>query len=420
MRVAYTINNFQPVQCTIISDQPLFYMDFEGEMDIEEELSSEDLLDLEALEKGLAELDVQEDDMDASYKDLFGNFDTDQKHIQEFGDTLEDITKESYQGSSSLEFIIKRLEKSRLAKEYLEFAYGFGTKIISSEAVNTAQYDRETENILVNPNLNDDERILLIARELRRVWQHRNGALLHPLSFHPDHAILVNRAQIADLTVSMVRIAWELQLADDKGAWERLETSTMADLTRTFARECHLDFRSLNNGIAASAVFEAWFLSERCRHMDNMLIQQMLADYRGYVFGSQATSLNITAELTAALGTMPYGKNYLAPYVETIISDPIFVEVRDRSNANFLWFIKFEQSFQETEHELQGQSETNFHDGSVRGNSKKQNDWLGKNDETENVIILRRDAEEDAQPSRKKSAASSAAQIISLGDDVDH
>lgn len=414
-RVAYTINNFQPVQCTIISDQPLFYMDYEGEMDLEDELSAEDLMDLEALEKGLSELELGQAELDDAYKDLFGNFEADQKHVQEFGDALRDIIAPAEQSSSSLEFLVKRIEKSRLAKEYLEFAKSYGTEIISSESVDTAQYDRATENILVNPNLNDDERILLIARELRRVWQHRNGALLHPLTFHPDHAILVNRAQIADLTVSMVRIAWELQLADIRGPWERLEKSTMADLTRTFARECHLDFRSLNNGIAASAVFESWFLSERCRHVDNMLIQQMLADYKGYVFGSQQTSLNITAELTAALGTMPYGKNYLSPYVETIISDPIFVEVRDRSNANFLWFIKFEQSFQEAEHELQAKPETNLHDNSVRENNKQN--WLGNNEESENVIFLRQHVGEDSKTSQKKSVASSAAPGIGHGHD---
>ena len=35
------------------------------------------------------------------------------------------------------------------------------------------------------------------------------------------------------------------------------------------------------------------------------------------------------------------------------MTDPIFTDVRDRSNANFLWFIKFERSFKETEQELQ-------------------------------------------------------------------
>jgi hypothetical protein len=40
-----------------------------------------------------------------------------------------------------------------------------------------------------------------------------------------------------------------------------------------------------------------------------------------------------------------------------IMNDPVFTDVRDRSNANFLWFIKFERSFMETERELQSSSQ---------------------------------------------------------------
>jgi hypothetical protein len=127
----------------------------------------------------------------------------------------------------------------------------------------------------------------------------------------------------------------------------------MSDLARAFAREAYLDFRTINNGVAAAAVFESWFLSERCRVEDRKLIQQMLADYRGYVFDSESSSRKVSADLIIALGSQPFGKNYLAPYVGTITSDVLFTEVRDRSNANFLWFIKFEKSFRETEQELQ-------------------------------------------------------------------
>ena len=136
-------------------------------------------------------------------------------------------------------------------------------------------------------------------------------------------------------------------------AWARLEESSFADLTRAFAREAYLDFRTLNNGQAASAVFEGWFLSDRCRHEDRNLIQHMLSDYRGYMFDSEAASRTVGADLIMALGSMPFGKNYLAPFVATILADPIFAEVRDRSNANFLWFIKFERSFREAEQDLQ-------------------------------------------------------------------
>jgi hypothetical protein len=125
-------------------------------------------------------------------------------------------------------------------------------------------------------------------------------------------------------------------------------------LGRAFAREAFLDFRTINNGLASAAVFECWFLSERCRATDKQLINQMLSDHQGYVFEGLSPALSITPAVIGALGTMPYGKNYLAAHAATILSDTIFTDVRDRSNANFLWFIKFERSFRETEHELQG------------------------------------------------------------------
>ena len=57
-----------------------------------------------------------------------------------------------------------------------------------------------------------------------------------------------------------------------------------------------------------------------------------------------------------ALGKMPFGQNYLAASVGPIMNDPIFTDVRDRSNANFLWFIKFERSFTEAEQEIAAQA----------------------------------------------------------------
>jgi hypothetical protein len=80
----------------------------------------------------------------------------------------------------------------------------------------------------------------------------------------------------------------------------------------------------------------------------------MLADYRGLVFDTVQIAQSVTVDLISALGSVPFGKNYLSRYAQMIMSDPIFTDVRDRSNANFLWFIKFEKSFRETEHELQG------------------------------------------------------------------
>lgn len=347
-RIAYTINNLQPVRCSFISDQPLFYMDFEGDF---EEGESEDF-PIAQIESGIVALQQKIEALDG-FAERFER--EDGARVAEF---LEDIALATRPGAAApaadLADLTAALNKSRMAAEMLRFGAQYGTALHYNEQVGTAFYDRRDAQIYLNPRLAFADQLLLAGRELRRMWQHRNGAQLHPLTFHPDQAVLVNRAQIADLSVMMVRLAWELQLAGNKEVWERLENASMSDLARAFAREAYLDFRTLNNGVAASAVFETWFLSERCRGEDRKLIQQMLADYRGYVFDSESSSRKVSADLIIALGSMPFGKNYLAPYVGTILSDVLFTEVRDRSNANFLWFIKFEKSFRETEQELQG------------------------------------------------------------------
>ncbi len=254
-------------------------------------------------------------------------------------------------------YLLSLVAKASTGKALIEVAQKYETKFVMGGAVSTALYDRRQNTVFINPHLSEPDQILLLSRELRRIWQHRSGALVHPLTFHPDQAVLVHRAQVADLCVAMVRMAWELQLSGMAEPWDRLENSSMADLTRAFAREAYMDFRSVNGGEASAAVFEAWFMSERCRQEDRRLIQQMLADYQGYVFENINPSTTVTAELILALGSQPQGKNagknYLSQYVTAIMGDALFTEIRDRSNANFLWFIKFERSFRETEQELQ-------------------------------------------------------------------
>ncbi len=245
------------------------------------------------------------------------------------------------------------LSNSRLASSYLNVAEKHNVEITMSAQIEKSFYDRNSGKILINPNIDINDQVLLLVRELRCHWQHRSGALINPLIFQPEHAILINRVQEADLAVSIVRVAWELQLSGNKEIWERVEDSPMSDLARAYAKESFLDFRTINNGVASSAVFEAWFLSERCRHNDKKIIQKMLADCNGYVFENESLPQNVTVELIAALGTMPFGKNYLSEHALIIMNDPVFSEVRDRSNANFLWFIKFERTFKETEQYLQ-------------------------------------------------------------------
>lgn len=357
-RFAYTINNMQPVLCSWISDQPLFFNDCEV-------MEEDDILDdpiFKALEKDIASLRQKTGAYEKISAEFVEPLDLKaQRFIEDAAFISAPYTKAASQDASEL------LRGSRFASMLLSFAELHGVTFKDSSQVADVFYDREGSVILVRNDLEEATKILLISRELRRVWQHRNGAGLHPLTLHPDHAVVVNRAQLADLTMAMIRTAWELQLAGEKAAWTRIENSTMADLGRSFAREACSDFRSLNSGKAAVACFESWFLSERCRKADRSLIQQMLADYQGYVFADNAeASRSITFDLLSALGKVPFGENYIAKVANQILADTVFTEVRDRSNANFLWFIKFERSFRDGEAEIAQETQKTTGQGSVR------------------------------------------------------
>ncbi|MBN8520474.1 MAG: hypothetical protein J0L77_01065 [Alphaproteobacteria bacterium] len=348
IHMAYTLNNVQPVLCTILSDQPYFYMDEAAHEEDEMEMMDQAM---DRLERDIADLNHKM----SAYETMSAQFLSPAiNKLDEFRHSAEEITglHVSRFRDTTVQELKSLICQSRMTDTLWRDAEDHGVIIQASAQVETALFDKEALKIFFNPALSCLHAGLMVIRELRRHYQFRTGALLHPLTFQPDEGILVNRAQRADLSVAMVRAAWELQLAGEKDMWVALEQSSMADLARAFAREAFADFRTLNNGQASAAVFETWFLSERCRVEDKKLIQAMLADYRGYVFGTEQVSRHVSAELLGALGSQPFGKNYLAGYAQMIMTDPVFTEVRDRSNANFLWFIKFERSFRETEQEL--------------------------------------------------------------------
>ncbi|MFP4097800.1 MAG: DUF6782 family putative metallopeptidase [Alphaproteobacteria bacterium] len=362
--VAYTLDDSQPVICTHIGDQPLFYLDEEIIDEEEDYLNIEELAEIakeiQTLKHEITGMDDAGIYLAEKTMALFNEFSDNMNDISTMADLYEIHGNETPQERISA--IKELLEESRLAAAYLNVADKHNVQIIISEQIETAFYDRRSGTILLYPYMDLADQVLLVARELRRHWQHRQGVLLNPLAFSPEHAILVNRAQDADLIASVIRIAWELQLAGKRDVWQRVENSPMADLARAFAREAFIDFRTLNNGEACTSLFEAWFLSERCRQKDKVIIQSMLADQNSYTLGDEKSSYNVTVELIAALGEMPFGKNYLSKYAQIIIDDPIFMEVRDRSSANFLWFIKFERSFKQAEQELQYDSDLSTHD----------------------------------------------------------
>jgi hypothetical protein len=353
-QVSYSLNNYQPVLCTHVSDQPFFYMDDEQNYeddalldagyidDFEEEFSEEMLSELRDMQKKMQ-----------NYENFAQNkkehltlekFITDSKSIEAgFNKTEKD---------STLEDIENMIGLSRMSQHLYEFAIAQGVEIILSNQIEISLYDKKSQIILIRQDMDIADQTLLLVQELRRHWQDINGAMVDPMSLHPEQAILINRAQKADLAVAIVRCAWEMKLQGRGDIWSRIENSSLYDLGRALAREALSDFRTLNNGIASSALFETWFLSERSNHEDKIIIQKMLADYRGYMFTSDEPCFNQAMEVIANLGEQPFGKNYLSVYAGMIVHDSLFTDVRDRSNANFLWFIKFERKYKEAEEEL--------------------------------------------------------------------
>lgn len=413
-RVAYTINHHQPVICTYISDQPFFYLDYEDDIEEEEMFTPEELAifdqELKTLRDEVAGFE-KNNALIASQTAIIRE--------EEFSENIEsfgiDFSLTAAQEKDRLTQILDVLSLSRLAAAYMNMAEKNNVRYIMSRQIETAFYDRNTSTILLNPDMDIKEQIILMSKELRRHWQHRNGVLINPLLFQPEHAILVNRAQEADLAVNAVRIAWELQLAGVKDVWERVENSPMGDLSRAYAREAFLDFRTINNGVASAAVFESWFLSERCRQQDKKLIQAMLADYKGYVFENIKSSEAVSTDLIANLGAMPFGKNYLAQHAVTIMADPIFTEVRDRSNANFLWFIKFERSFKQTEQELQTESDLSTHDPRHDLYNKESQDHNHGNPQRADIITFPGSSTRPSRTATGKAAKSAnGATVIDL------
>lgn len=352
VRMAYSFQGYQPVLCTILCDQPLYYMEeeiFEEEdnsLFLEEEQSINAALGMEmgTIHKKIGIYD--------SMARKFGQ--APDARLGVFAENAASLGAHRTDGATFTDALIALLGQSRYAQSLMDAAREKGVAIRASHQVRHAAYDAAAKAILVNPEQASGDALLSAIGALRLCVRDGAGAQHHPLSFHPDEAVLVNRMQAADRAAAMVRGAWELQLAGIGDAWSRIENSQACDLGRAFAREALTDFRTLNNGRAMQAAFENWFLSDRCKIEDRELIQAMLTDQDARQFETATQALN--PAYIAATGEQTLGKNYLAELTGTILSDPIFSDVRDRSNANFLWFVKFERSFNKAEQELQGQT----------------------------------------------------------------
>lgn len=343
----------QPILCNIIGSEPLFY--------IEEDY---------ALDEALFE-DIEIEGAVTAQSDFFSLKEQDADRLERLRKTMTLIERDRafsvlralegdkalLQGDQALPVltlseILDFASKSGALSQAMAFAISCGIDFKTSAQVETVAYDRDGRTVLVNPHQTLDQAALHMARALRMVDHHQAGILIHPLLFDPEQAVLINRVMEADATLASIRAAWDLRLAGEKTAWTHLVTGPAYDLASAFAREAITDFRSITDGRAARATFEQWFLSSRCKAADRHLIQTMLADHHGYVFDTENFTKHLTKDVLARIGDSHQGQNYLSSILDVVLSDPLYNEIRDRSNANFLWFIKFERSFRESEDAL--------------------------------------------------------------------
>ena len=246
--------------------------------------------------------------------------------------------------------LIDILRQSRTASALMDETH---PEVYYDMQIPCAQFYARGERLIItlNPARPLGDVLNTLARKLRRAWQHKQGALINPLSFEPDEAILVNRAQQADALMISVRIAWELKLKGESLMWDYIQGSPAADVGRSFETRAQKDFRTLNNGEAAREAYDRFFEDSRMRLFDKRIIHQMLLDENGYMKPGQ-TRARVSMDLFARLGEMPHGRNYFMMKNGKTPMDSCYSVVEDRSNANFLWFIKFERSYQEREMQL--------------------------------------------------------------------
>jgi len=249
-----------------------------------------------------------------------------------------------------LEEIGALMLKSRTGEMLLRDASDRGLKIFFDPQTPQSQFYPRGEScaIALNPQRPLGDLLGMLGRELRRAWQYYRGALINPMSFEPDEAVLVNRAQQADAFMMSVRIAWELKLVGEMEAWNFMAGSPMGGVTRAFEICAQEDFRSLNNGEAPRAAYDKFFEGSCTKAHDKRIIHQMLLDDSGYMKMMRKDS-RANMDLFRKLGELPQGANYLSIRSKRAPTDTCYSTVEDRSNANFLWFIKFERSFQEKE-----------------------------------------------------------------------
>lgn len=231
-------------------------------------------------------------------------------------------------------------------------------KSIRSTTVGPSYYD-EIENILIlNCTQSSDVILKNIVLLLREAYHQQNNHYIPILSLEAPDAVLYNRCINADKLCILFRVAWELKLSSHNDLYNLLKYSydeNIKHIFKDYEREVQKDFRQLKNGNGFAFILENIFLHDGINEWDTNLIHEMLAS--NSYFTTKLIDLSRTTLIK--LGKIPQEINYIEPHVYTIMSDPIFTEIRGRSNSNFLWFIRFEQNWLKIENEMKEQKPIN-------------------------------------------------------------
>jgi hypothetical protein len=335
------------VACNLIGDQPLFYIDDASDIEDDDFLFQEETELFPSDEKFLAKMKTKL----AAYEktaETLSNIDYTAPE-----DDFDNIVLGAQTGQTSLNDIMAYGGQSGLFKSYADILKQSGVEIAMTTEVEASAYHRESQTIHVNPFLDVKTSSCALMKSMRVAWNHINGALINPLAFQPEEAVLMNRLMAADVDVAVVAFMWDMKLAGDEEIWANAMMSSHYDLCAAYAMEAMTDFRSIKSGLAARATFEKWFLSARCKSFDRQIIQTMMGSHTDVEIGDTDASRMIALDMIIALGARPLGANYLSSIAPGIMSDALYGEVRDRSNANFLWFITFERRMDKMEQELQ-------------------------------------------------------------------
>lgn len=310
-KCSYTINNYQPVTCSLIDDVPLFCNSYVDDGD--------------TINIGAA----------AGFKEEEEEFDEEEFNPPSFVYTEKHIEDKEFK-----DYLFNCQLTSFLSNGYV-LMYSESEDIVTIEG-----------NLINVPRTMDKAEAYIYILRVIRINKTLNSFNL--LSYDPDSSILLNRVLEADVMAFSLRGAWEVRLKGWEGPWEYLSYH-YPDLAYSFITCVQSDFRFLRNGEAMRSVFEAWFLGDYVNEVDSQTVKILLKAEAYY--NTYNKWLPLSVRDICLIAEVSDGVSYTSGLnAETVLTDSVFNAVRDRKCANFIWFMRFEKRFRETEEGL-GQGE---------------------------------------------------------------